>query len=306
MLHKKQMLALMLSISTAAVNADQLQDALNAVKQIDVKKLEKTLINKAQNEWQPALKNFAQMVQNGEFDKIASVLAIDLTPAVNFLQKNMTTIRNAFEQVLMEAESKIPFEEIPQYETRVKAALKEAKNNLNLMNKFSPYLNTLKSYAKLSQYKNVIANALKQAANSSEAQAIRDAVSEFKESLTPFVEQVATINAQALKDAVNAAPKLISAIQKNEELDMDALAQVSKGFGELRKKLAPAIPALIEGLSQVSLKLNDIFAQQGTVEKLPKEVREALDYLQENAAAVKDALHAINTEINNAVASLQQ
>jgi len=309
MLNKKQMLALMLStsVSSTMVNADQFQDALQAMKKINVDQLKNALIQKAQ-ELQPKIESFIAQVEQDNFNNIAAALAIDLTPAVTFLQNNMGTIKNAIREIVMQAANNT--DQIPaQFRASVQAALAQAKNKLALMNNFDSYLATIKPYANLNEYKNTIATALQMAyrtaADSAEFAALKNSAGEFKEDLMPFINKISQVNAQALKNALEATEVLINNYTKNEDFDQAALQNVAKGFGQFRKNIAPAIPALLEGLSQIALRVNDIAANQGTANKLPAKAQEALEMLKNEAAMVKDTLIQLNAQINKAVAALK-
>jgi hypothetical protein len=259
MLYKKHMLALVLSISFAGINADFQQSASdilqNIEKKINLSELKEQLIDNAQN-WQDAIKNFAK---NKDLTKL------NFAPAVAFLKENIGNIADTFENVL-------EFIKDQKYTQDIRAELKNMRN-------LKQHLETVERYANLDRYNGLVSEKFKQVKKA------------LDDNMSDVLKQINKISYANIQDAL----KQVSEYLQGNDIDINKLAE---GIGEVRKKIAPAIPALIQGLSAALLELNKLESQ---AEQMSPEVQNVFKTLKNAAASIQKAIDNINPKITTAI-----
>jgi hypothetical protein len=290
---KKLILALLMSASyMGSIQTASIQD-------INLGDLQTQLTNEV-TKLEPIIETIVTKLSSGDAAGLKSYInglgSFDLTPAVTFLQNNLGTIQGS----LLDALNNIPYSQLPTaYQSTVKSAADQVASNINIFSSIQGLLTKLKPYANITNYKTDIVNGLESALASPEFAAIKpDIIALYNNQLKPAFNTVTNINLSTLKDAIASGIKKAN----GNELTMTDLSNLAKGFSTIRK-LAPAIPGLINGLSSLVLKINSVLSSSDSISA---PVQQALTSIQSFANELSGDLQTVNTQINNAVASLQQ
>lgn len=302
MLNKKQFLVLMLStavtIPLCCLDASQVQAFKKAVSEQFSDKMK---------ELKPIASSFTSMVQKGNFDGIASKLAINLQPTVQFLINEMDTIKLNLNDYLTMLANQAP----ANYQEEAQKTLALVKEKLALLNNLKTHLEQVEPYADLNRYKDRIAKALEIASNSAEFNVIKENIKKSGQTLQDLLNRARAIDINRITNSLNKIPQLYAAYQNGQDISLSDITRiVAPGIKELRVNLLPIAPAIAAELAATALEVASLLKKDlsalASAHQMPSQLTQALEQINEIGNNIYNAFKELNPKIEELKQSLLQ